>query len=141
MYDEVLERNSDGELEVRVVQSNGDNNPNSDDVFTRDDDGKLALRVTGVGGGGGGTSEVRSVNGKKGIVVLTGDDINATINTATPTGTEATTKTITQHLQTLSDSNMALQGEIDTNAGKTAELDADLQALEAKVPSIIIRRF
>lgn len=53
MYDEVLERNSDGELEVRVVQASGDNNPNADDVFTRDDDGKLALRVTGVGGGGG----------------------------------------------------------------------------------------
>lgn len=124
MYDEVLTRNSDGDLEVRVVQASGDSSSNKDDVFTRDNDGRLALRVTGTGGGG---DDVSSVNGKTGNVVLTGADINATINTATPTGAEATTKTITQHLQTLNDYNMTLQGEVDTNAGKTAELDADLQ--------------
>lgn len=127
MYDEVLERNSDGELEVRVVQASGDNNPNADDVFTRDDDGKLALRVTGVGGGGGGTSEVRSVNGKKGAVVLTGADIEATVTKSSSAGNEEVTETITEHLQYLNDFGMTLQGEVDTNSGKTAELDADLQ--------------
>lgn len=90
MYDEVLERNEDGQLEVRVVQSSGDTNSNADDVFTRDDDGKLALRVTGVGGGGGGTGDT-----------YTKSQIDAKV--------------------------MALQEEIDTNAGKTAELDADVQ--------------
>lgn len=83
--------------------------------------------VDGALGGGTGSGAIISVNGKRGEVVLTGADINATINTPTPTGAEATTKTITQHLQTLNDYNMTLQGEIDTNAGKTAELDADVQ--------------
>lgn len=143
MYkDEVLTQNEDGELAVRVVSANeAQNNSTYNDVFALTDDGKLALRTVGGTGGGGGSGDVLSVNGKKGAVVLTGADINSTITTYPSTGAEETTKTITEHLQTLTDSNMTLQGEIDTNAGKTAELDADLQALEAKVPSIIIRRF
>lgn len=140
MYDEVLERNADGELEVRVVQSSGDTSPDANDVFTRDDDGKLALRVTGISGGGGGTSEVRSVNGKKGAVVLTGADINATVTKSTATGNEDVTETITKHLQYLNDFGMTLQGEVDTNAGKTAELDADIQQLSAR-PAAIIREW
>lgn len=127
MYDEVLTRNEDGELEVRVTQASGDTGTDKDDVFTRDDDGNLALRVTGIAGGGGGTSEVRSVNGKKGAVVLTGADINATVTKSNASGNEEVTETITQHLQYLNDFGMTLQGEVDTNAGKTAELDADVQ--------------
>lgn len=118
--------------------------PNSDSGYVTIDGKKHKVKLTaslyGSGGGGGASGDVSSVNGKKGVVVLTGADINATINTATPTGTEPTTKTITQHLQTLSDSNMTLQGEIDTNAGKTAELDADLQQLAAR-PAAIIREW
>lgn len=127
MNDDVLTRNSDGELEIRVVQTDGDHGVNQDDVFTRDNDGNLALRVTGTSGGGAGGGDVTSVNGKKGAVVLTGSDINATVDLANLNTREATTKTITEHLQTLSDYTMTLQGEIDTNAGKTAELDADVQ--------------
>lgn len=129
MYkDEVLTQNADGELAVRVVSADeAQNNSTYNDVFALTDDGKLALRTVGGTGGGGGSGDVSSVNGKKGAVVLTGTDINSTITTYTSSGSEETTKTITEHLQTLTDSNMTLQGEVDTNAGKTAELDADLQ--------------
>lgn len=70
---------------------------------------------------------VNSVNGQSGDVILTGDDINATIQKSTVNGPEQVTEPITSHLQNLSDYTMTLQGEIDTNAGKTAELDADVQ--------------
>lgn len=49
---DILTRNSDDELSVRVVQSTGDNPAVAyDDVYTRDDNGKLAVRVVGGGGG------------------------------------------------------------------------------------------
>lgn len=52
---DILTRNSDDELSVRVVQSTGDNPAVAyDDVYTRDNNGKLAVRVVGAGGGGGG---------------------------------------------------------------------------------------
>lgn len=79
------------------------------------------------GSEGGGTGEVISVNGKKGNVILTGADINATLNDALASTDAAVTKTVTEHLQTLNNYTMTLQAEVDTNAGKTAELDADVQ--------------
>ena len=49
---DILTRNDNDELSVRVVQSVGDNPASSyDDVYTRDDNGKLAVRVVGAGGG------------------------------------------------------------------------------------------
>lgn len=50
MYDDVLTRNEDGELSVRVVNATEQStvvNPN--DVYTRDDEGNLAIRVVGGG--------------------------------------------------------------------------------------------
>lgn len=54
MYDDVLQRNADGELEIRTVTTTGDTSTNKDDVFTRDEQGRLCIRITGAGGGGGG---------------------------------------------------------------------------------------
>lgn len=54
MYDDITQRNAAGELELRTVTSTGDTNPNKNDVLTRDNEGKLAVRVVGNGGGGGG---------------------------------------------------------------------------------------
>lgn len=51
-YDDVLTRNEDQELAVRVVSATESAtvvNPN--DVYTRDEDGNLAIRVVGAGGG------------------------------------------------------------------------------------------
>ena len=49
---DVLTRNEDSELAVRVVTATeGTNNSSYDDVFTRDSNGKLAVRVVGAGGG------------------------------------------------------------------------------------------
>ena len=53
MADDILTRDTDGNLAVRTVSSTGDNYVNPDDVYTRDEDGKLCVRVTGQGGGGG----------------------------------------------------------------------------------------
>ena len=61
MNDDVLERNDSGDLEVRVVNSTGDNGTDVNDVFTRDDEGRLALRTVG-GGSGGGTGGLTSVS-------------------------------------------------------------------------------
>lgn len=55
-YDDVLTRNDDQELAVRVVSATEQAtvvNPN--DVYTRDTEGNLAVRV--VGGGGGGSDQ------------------------------------------------------------------------------------
>ena len=49
---DVLTRNEESELAVRVVTATeGTNNSSYDDVFTRDSNGKLAVRVVGAGGG------------------------------------------------------------------------------------------
>ena len=51
-YDDVMTRNSDGELAVRTVSATEQStvvNPN--DVYTRDTDGNLCIRTTGSGGG------------------------------------------------------------------------------------------
>lgn len=53
MNDDVLTRNTDGELAVRTVSSTESAtvvNPN--DVYTRDTDGKLCIRTVGGSGGG-----------------------------------------------------------------------------------------
>lgn len=51
---DVLTRDSNDDLALRVVQSSGDNPASAyDDVYTRDSNGKLAVRVVGAGGGGG----------------------------------------------------------------------------------------
>ena len=48
---DVLTRNEDSELAVRVVTATeGTNNSSYDDVYTRDTNGKLAVRVVGAGG-------------------------------------------------------------------------------------------
>ena len=52
MTDDILTRDTDGNLAVRTVSSTGDNYVNPDDVYTRDSDGKLCVRITGQGGGG-----------------------------------------------------------------------------------------
>lgn len=95
---DVLQRNADGKLEVRVVNGTekADAPANYDDVFTVNTEGKRALRVVGAGGGGGGTGTVTSVNGVQpvdGNVEITGDNITATV------GEEEAT--ITQHLTAL----------------------------------------
>lgn len=56
MYDDVLQRNADGELEIRTVATTGDTSTNKDDVFTRDSQGRLCVRTTGGGGGGASTA-------------------------------------------------------------------------------------
>lgn len=50
---DVLTRNDNDELAVRTVQTTGDNPGAYDDIYTRDNNGKLCVRVTGAGGGGG----------------------------------------------------------------------------------------
>lgn len=56
MVDEIMTRNSSGELELRTVQTTGDTGTNKDDVYTRDSQGRLAVRTVGGSGGGGATS-------------------------------------------------------------------------------------
>ena len=51
MSDDVFTRDDNGDLAVRTVGSTGDNYVNKDDVYTRDNDGNLCVRVTGGGGG------------------------------------------------------------------------------------------
>ena len=120
---DVLQRNADGELEVRVVNGTekADAPANYDDVFTVNSEGKRALRVVGAGGGGG-TGTVTSVNGVQpvnGDVEITGDNITATV------GEEEAT--ITQHLTTLKNDDAA-KVNIDQgadNAGKVMTVGAD----------------
>ena len=50
MADDVLTRNENDELAVRVVSTSGDTSTNPNDVYTRDENGKLCVRVTGAGG-------------------------------------------------------------------------------------------
>ena len=108
---DVLQRNADGKLEVRVVNGTekADAPANYDDVFTVNSEGKRALRVVGAGGGGG-TGTVTSVNGVQpvaGNVEITGDNITATV------GEEEAT--ITQHLSTLKNDEAQLGEQVQTN--------------------------
>lgn len=54
MSDEIMTRNSAGELELRTVQTTGDTGNDKNDVLTRDSQGRLCVRTTGSGGGSGG---------------------------------------------------------------------------------------
>lgn len=136
---DVLQRNADGELEVRVVNGTekADAPANYDDVFTVNTEGKRALRVVGAGGGGG-TGTVTSVNGVQpvnGNVEITGDNITATV------GEEEAS--ITQHLSTLQQSINGKQDALTTeqlaaaNSGitsaKVASYDAYAGEISAKV--------
>lgn len=57
MSDDVLTRNANKELALRVSVSSGDTGLNKNDVYTRDSQGRLAVRtVGGSGGGSGGAS-------------------------------------------------------------------------------------
>lgn len=72
----VLATNDDGELAIRTVQATESSSvTDTTSVITATEDGKLAVRVVGAGGGGGGA--VSSVNGKTGAVVLNAKDVNA----------------------------------------------------------------
>ncbi len=105
---DIITRDDNGDLAVRTVAATEQATPSGyDDLYARTTDGKLALRVVGAGGGTGG-GDVSSVNGKKGAVVLTGADINATL-----TGTGApVTATVTDHLQTLKNDETELGNQV-----------------------------
>lgn len=61
MADDVLTRNSDDELALRVVQSSGDTGINKDDVYTRDSQGRLAVRTVG-GSGDDYSADIEALN-------------------------------------------------------------------------------
>ena len=74
---DVLQRNADGELEVRVVNGTekADAPANYDDVFTVNSEGKRALRVVGAGGGGGASTAANVSFDPSGLKVLIGDNV------------------------------------------------------------------
>ena len=85
MPDDIITRDSEGQLAVNTVSSTEANVPyNYDDCFTIDTNGRRALRI--VGGGGGGS--VDSVNGKTGVVVLTGADLTQAIELSSTSVTQ-----------------------------------------------------
>lgn len=55
MTDDILTLNESGEVSVRTTSSAGDTSTNKNDVYTRDSQGRLAVRVVGATGGGGGS--------------------------------------------------------------------------------------
>lgn len=103
MADDIITRDSQGNLAVNTVASTEANVPyNYDDCFTLDTQGRRALRI--VGNGGGGSGAVDSVNGKTGVVVLTGEDISAEVG--------GETDTIQGHLQTNADAIESVKDQI-----------------------------
>lgn len=113
---DIITRDENGDLAVRTVSATeAVTESGYDDLYARTSDGKRALRVVG-GSGGSGGGDVSSVNGKKGAVVLTGDDINATLTN----GDVTSTATITQHLQTLKNDD--------------GELGNAVQVIQEKIP-------
>lgn len=87
-------------------------------VFTNGENKQRATVVYNIGNssGGGSSGGVTSVNGKTGVVTLTGNDINSTI---TGNGSDVT-DTVTNHLQTLKN---------DQEANGT-----QIHEIEAKIP-------
>lgn len=130
MSDDVITRDENGDLAVRTVTATAaESTSQYDDLYARTTDRKRALRVVGGGDSGGGA--VDSVNGKTGVVVLTGADIKATLTD----GNASETATVTQHLQTLKnddaekgDAIQGIQELIPENASSTNHLatQADL---------------
>lgn len=108
--------------------------PNSDSAYVTINGKKHKVKLTAVlHGGGSGGGDVSSVNGKKGVVVLTGADIDATLSD----GEISETATVTQHLQTLKndekdlgDQVAGIEGKIPQNASTTNQL-----ATKADIPS------
>lgn len=82
-------------------------------AFIDSDSGKVFL-VDGVdaGGGGGSSSEVSSVNGKSGIVVLTGEDIN--VSTTDNTAISSSITTIDADLEELGEQVSTIQADVNT---------------------------
>ena len=79
---DVLQRNADGKLEVRVVNGTekADAPANYDDVFTVNTEGKRALRVVGAGGGGGTTPTAAGVSfDPAGLTTITGDNVQSAL--------------------------------------------------------------
>lgn len=87
MPDDIITRDSQGQLAVNTVSSTEAEVPyNYDDCFTLDTNGRRALRIVGAGGSGGGA--VDSVNGKTGVVVLTGADLTTSVEVSESTLTQ-----------------------------------------------------
>lgn len=106
-------------------------------VFTNGKNKQRAIVVYNIGnssGGGSGSGDVTSVNGKTGAVVLSGDDINSTV---TGNGS-AVTDTITNHLQTLKndqEANGTQIHEIEAKIPQSASEDNQL-ATKAEITSL-----
>ena len=83
--------------------------PNSDRAYVTINGKKHKVKLTAVlYGGGASKSSVESVNGKKGDVVLTAADIDATLSD----GVTSETATVTQHLQTLKNDEKNLNAAV-----------------------------
>lgn len=79
--EDVLQRNDAGELEIRTAPSTGDTGTNPDDVYTRDEQGRLCVRTTGGGGGGGGTTPTAAGVSfdPAGLTTITGDNVQSAL--------------------------------------------------------------
>lgn len=78
--EDVLQRNDAGELEIRTAPSTGDTGTNPDDVYTRDEQGRLCVRTTGGGGGGGTTPTAAGVSfDPAGLTTITGDNVQSAL--------------------------------------------------------------
>lgn len=62
MSDDILARNSLGELSVRTTSTVGDTGLDKNDVYTRDSQGRLCVRTVGGGGGGDYDAEIQALN-------------------------------------------------------------------------------
>ena len=76
--------NDSGEACMRVSENVTSNDPTT--IYGVNEDGKAAVRIIG---GGSGTGDVSSVNGKTGVVVLTGADLTTTVEISNATLTQA----------------------------------------------------
>lgn len=134
---DIFDYNDAGEMGVRVVQASAGTQTinNSQNCYTYDENGNLAVRVIVISGGGGGTGTVSSVNSVQpvdGNVEITGDNITATV------GEEEAT--ITQHLTTLKNDDAELgeqvQGLQQSINGKQDALTAEqLAAVNSGITS------
>lgn len=82
MADDILTRNSADELALRVTQSSGDTGTNKDDVYTRDSQGRLAVRTVGGSGGGSGggggdyDAEIEALNNAVSVLATSASLLN-----------------------------------------------------------------